>query len=140
MSYGSAAGVAALSPMWTDSGSFTASTNPTLTQVNTWIGEVSKMLDSVLADEGFTTPVTDTDVTPMLDLLVNGFVTDLVNYSRKSGRFYSKKQLDEGASPFMTIDKEVHEWVARKAIGLQALGVEVNEDIRGRHVASIDLL
>lgn len=140
MSYGSASGVAGLSPMWTSNGAFTASTSPTLTQVNTWITEVSALVDTVLEDEGFLTPITESTAVSMLDLLVNGYTKDLVEHSRKAGRFYSKKALDEGLSPMLTIDKEIHEWLARKAIGLKALGCETNEDVNGRHVASLQML
>ena len=140
MSYGSAVGVAALTPLWTNAGVFDATTNPTLAQVNTWIGQISNTLDVVLADEGFTVPVTVASAVSMLDLLVDGWVKDLVEHSRKSGRFYSKKTLDEGMSPMLVIDKEIHEWVARKAFGLRNLGVPMNTTGAGRHLASFDVL
>ena len=140
MSYGSAVGVAALTPLWTDAGAFTASTNPTLAQVNVWIGEISNTLDIVLADEGFVVPITVASAVSSLDLLVNGWVKDLVEHSRKAGRFYSKKTLDEGLSPMLVIDKEIHEWVARKSFGLRNLGVPMNTTGAGRHLASFDVL
>lgn len=140
MSYGSAAGVAALSQMWTSNGEFTVSTKPTLAQVNSWLAQVSAGLDAALSDEGFETPATDSDVTPMLDLLVNGITKDLVDYSHGAGRFFVKKALDSGTSPFMVIDAELHEWVKRKSIGLEALGLVKRSGVIGRSVASFDLM
>lgn len=140
MAYGSAAGVAALSSMWTGGGEFKTTTKPTLAQVTEWLTQVSSLIDTAIADEGFTTPVTDTDLTPEINLLVNGIVKDLVDYSRKAGRFYSKQALDAGTSPFMTIDEEIQKWVQRKTIGFEAQGLTRLDDIRGRSVASFDLL
>jgi len=138
MSYGTAAGVGALSALYSDNGTFTASTRPTLTQVNTWLDSVSSLLDTALEDEGFTTPVTTAAIVKEFNLLVEGIVNDLVNYSHSAGRFFTKKYLESGMSPFMTIDKELHEWVKRKSVGLEAQGLV--KDSVGRNVASFDLL
>lgn len=140
MSYGSAAGVAALSALYADAttGTFTTTTTPTLAQVNTWITEVSQVVDSALADEGFETPITDTDITQELALLVEGIVKELVNYSHDSGRFFSTKALESGVSPFMTIDTEIHNWVKRKSVGFELQGA--TKIGTGRNVASFDLL
>jgi len=138
MTYGNADGVGALSALYSDNGSFTVSTSPTLAVVNGWLSDVSQLLDTALADEGFTVPVTDTDVTGEFALLVEGIVKDLVNYSHNAGRFFSKKYLESGLSPFMTIEKELHDWVKRKTVGLEALGLAKSET--GRNVATFDLL
>lgn len=138
MSYGSAAGVGGLSALWSDSGTFTASTRPTLTQVNTWLDEVSALVDTALEDEGFTTPVTVAGVVKELDLLVNGIVKDLADYSHGAGRFFSERAIEAGLSPFMTIDKEVHAWVQRKSVGFANQGVPQEEV--GRKEATFDLL
>jgi len=138
MSYGSAAGVGALSALYSSSGTFTVSTTPTLAAVNNWLDEVSALLDTALEDEGFATPVTTAAIVKELDLLVNGITVDLVNYSHNAGRFYTEQALKAGVSPFMTIDKEVHEWVKRKSVGFEAQGL-TKENI-GRNVASFDLL
>lgn len=138
MSYGSAAGVGGLSALWSDSGTFTTSTRPTLAQVNTWLDEVSALVDTALADEGFTVPVTVAGVVKELDLLVNGIVKDLCDYSHGAGRFFSERAIDAGISPFITIDKEVHAWVQRKSVGFENQGVPKSET--GRQVASFDLL
>jgi len=138
MSYGSASGVGALSALYSSSGTFTVSTRPTLATVNDWLDRVSALLDTALEDEGFTTPVTIAAIVKELDLLVNGITVDLVNYSHNAGRFFTTKYLEAGISPFMTIDKELHEWVKRKSVGFEAQGLA--KDTVGRNVASFDLL
>lgn len=139
MSYGTVSGVAALSAQWTDSGVFTSSTKPTVSQVTQWLEDVSTSLDIALSDFGFSTPITATAILPSLNLLVQGIVKELVDYSHGAGRFYVKKALEGGISPFMIIDKELHEWVERKAIGLRAKGAGVDDDTIGRKVATFDL-
>jgi len=146
MAYGTAAGVAALTPMYTDDGEFKdagasdVATNPTLTQVEAWLDDVSKLMDTALAEEAFVTPVTDTDIVPILDLYVEGIVHDLVHYSRKAGRFYSKRALDSGSSPFNTISTEIHDWVKMKANGFANLGLARLSGVRPSSWASFDLL
>jgi len=136
MSYGSVQGVADLSTMYTTNGSFSASTKPTTTVVSGWLDSVSSMLDSALADEGFVTPITDTDITPTLDLLVEGITKDIVDYSHRAGRYFTKQALDAGISPFIAANKELREWVKDNSIGLEAQGAAKNPDFSGRNTAS----
>lgn len=138
MSYGSVAGVGAQNALWSDGGAFSATTTPTSSQITTWLDNVSAMVDTALADEGFTVPVTLAAVVKELDLLVEGIVSDLVDASHRTGRFYSENILTRGLSPFITIDKEVHAWVQRKSVGFENQGVP-KEDV-GRKVASFDIL
>lgn len=140
MSYGSAADVAALSGMWTTNGVFTTTSPVKLSSVTTWLGQVSQLVDTAMSDEGFVTPVVVTVVVGEIDLLVNGIVKDVADWSKGSGRFFTKKALEAGLSPFMTIDKEVHEWVQRKSIGFEAQGVPKRTDFRGRHRAVFEVL
>jgi hypothetical protein len=139
MPYGSTAGVAALSALWTDgtTGLFTTATRPTLAQVTTWLEEVSKLLDTALNDQGFDTPVTVSAVTGEFNLLVNGIVKDLCDYSHGAGRFFTEKALEAGINPFMTVDKELHEWVKRKVVGMEKQGVVRSAE--GRNVASFEV-
>lgn len=138
MSYGTASGVGAMNALWSDSGSFTAATTPTSAQVNGWLDNVSAMVDTALADEGFTVPVVLAAVVKELDLLVEGIVSDLVDAAHRTGRFYTENILTRGLSPFITIDKEVHAWVQRKSVGFENQGVPKVDT--GRKVASFDLL
>lgn len=138
MAYGTVAGVGAMNALWSDSGTFSASTTPTAAQVTDWLDKVSAMVDTALADEGFTVPVTLAAVVKELNLLVEGIVSDLVDASHRTGRFYSENILTRGMSPFITIDKEVHAWVQRKSVGFENQGVPKVDT--GRKVASFDLL
>lgn len=138
MSYGTVAGVAALSALWTDNGSYTAATTPTSTTVSGWLDDVSALMDTALADEGFTVPVTVAAVVKTLDLYVEGIVKDLCDWAHGSGRFFTERYLDRGLSPFITIDKEISAWVQRKSVGIENQGVP-KEDT-GRRVATFDLL
>jgi len=146
MTYGTVAGVAALTPMYTDDGAFRdagasdVATNPSLTQVTGWLSDVSALMDAALAEEAFITPVTDTDILPILDLYVEGIVHDIVHYSRKAGRFYSKRALDAGSSPFNTISDEITDWVADKANGFANLGLARLTGVRPKSSATFDLL
>jgi hypothetical protein len=139
VAYGSAPGVAALSALWTDgtTGLFATTSRPTLAQVNTWLDQVSKLLDTALNDQGFDTPVTVTAVTGELGLLVEGIVKDLCDYSHGAGRFFTEKALEAGINPFMTVDKELHEWVKRKVVGLEKQGLTRSSE--GRNVASLEV-
>lgn len=127
--YGTPEGVAALSAQWTDNGEFFDSdiyqdaTSPTLTQVNEWLESVSSSLDVRLSDEGFYTPIEVPEAIADLTLLVEGIVKDLVDYSHGTGRFYSKRVIESGSSPYLTIDKEISAWVYRRSIGFENLGV-----------------
>jgi hypothetical protein len=135
--YGTPEGVAALSAQWTNQGEwldvdiydiYSSATVPSLTQINTWLDQVSATVDIRLADEGFQTPITDTEIVKDIAGLVEGLVKDLADYAHGSGRFYSKQSLESGLSPYMTIDKEISEWVARRSIGLVKLGVNKRDD------------
>lgn len=144
MSYGTAAGVGGLSPTFSDNGEFfddgisSTASKPSLSQVVEWLTQVSALMDTAMSDEGFTVPVTLAAVLPELDLLVNGIVKDLVDFSRKSGRFYTKRSLDAGVAPFMAIDKELHDWVKRKTRGFTNQGVPKPDPSRSE--ATFDLL
>lgn len=134
--YGTASGVGALSAQWTDNGEFldttpsTPATTPSLTQVNLWLTQVSNSVDVKLQDEGFTVPVTVDSVESAIALLVEGIVKDLVDFSHGSGRFFSQQSIESGLSPYLTIDKEISEWVKRQAVGFENAGVPKRKPAR----------
>ena len=146
MAYGTAAGVAALTPTFTrdgafyDAGASDTATTPTLAQVNTWLDEVSALMDNALATEAFITPVTDADVLPILNGYVQGIVHDLVHFSRKAGRFYSKRALDAGSSPFNLITSEITDWVKANYEGFVNQGVPQIDGVRPKSAASMTML
>jgi hypothetical protein len=122
MAYGTAAGVAALTRRYTNAGSFDGTTNPTVTTVGTWLAQVSSMFNISLAAAGFTTPITDADVTPTLDSFTETMVADLVNAANASGRFYTDRALEYGVNPIKAINNDIKSWVESNLAGLAALG------------------
>jgi hypothetical protein len=147
--YGTPAGVAALSAQWTDNGEFldediydiyVKPTDPTLAQVTDWLERTSDTVDNRLADEGFETPVTaPQSIISDISMLVEGIVKDLADYSHGSGRFYTKQALESGLSPYLTIDKEISDWVARRSIGFVKLGL-TKRDYPARNDATFEVL
>jgi hypothetical protein len=143
--YGTPEGVAALSAQWTDNGAwvdpdvYETGTNPTLTQIENWLVQVSNAVDVRLADHGFAVPVDEPKAVSDLALFVEGIVKDLADYSHGSGRFYSTRAIEGGLSPFITIDREITDWVARRTIGFEALGVPKRQ-IAARNDATLDVL
>lgn len=92
--YGSVAGVAALRPNWaTGAGTFDGTTNPTLTTVETWIDQISSMINSKIGTMGFVTPISSVEypqITSQLDLFVNLEVADILDSMRGAGRIGSQ--------------------------------------------------
>lgn len=121
-SYGSAANVAALTPRYANSGAFDATTRPTLVQVETWINQVSGLVNMLLAESGFTIPVTQADSVLMLAGLVSSACTDKVEYANHSGRFMSATAIDHGISIEKVLRQEISDWINAHAKGLENLG------------------
>jgi len=124
MSYGTEAGVAALTKRYGDSTThlFTTATNPTLATVTSWLAQISSMVNVALASAGFTTPITDADLTPALDGFVNALTADLAHAANSTGRFFSDRALEYGISPIKAISNDVRGWVEMMTPGLSALG------------------
>lgn len=135
MAYGTAADVGGLARTWTENGSFldpdvyVSGTNPTLTQVEAWLEQISVMMDLALANHGFAVPVTQQQVILALGAKVATFTADLVSLSHSKGRLFSDRIQESGQDPLSIIDKDVNSWVQRNVTGLEAMGVPriVNE-------------
>jgi hypothetical protein len=86
-SYGSVAGVAALAVRWTNAGAFDGTTKPTLTQVESWIDQISAAINLTMAECRYTTlPITIDTITDSFDMFVNQMVADIVEGSHDIGR------------------------------------------------------
>lgn len=139
MEYGSAEGVAALARVHTDNGEFIdpdvyiEGTNPTLTQVQTWLEEVSTYVDLALGSEGFEIPVTQESAVKALNGIVNALVSDLVHAANSSGRFFTERMLESGKTPMAIINADIISWVTAHTDGLVAMGVPhtINEGDQG---------
>ena len=144
--YGSVTNVAALASTWTNNGAFTNGdiysdgTIPSLLQVEAWLVQMSAVVDSAIANEGFITPLTNATAVADASAIVEGVVADLVHASHKSGRFYVKRALESGTSPIITIRAELTQWVVDHAISFKTLGVPTASNIVGAHLASFDVL
>jgi len=131
MAYGSAAAVAGFARTWTRAGEWfdfdevynVASTNPSLTQVESWLDEVSVMMDLALANEGFIVPVTQSEVIKALGAKVSALVADLAHLAHNKGRLFSDRIQESGVDPMSIIDRDISAWVKRKVAGLEAMGV-----------------
>jgi hypothetical protein len=145
--YGSLAGVAALSKQWTDAGEFTDAgcldclqeleTNPTKSEVVSWLDQVSNAMDTALAGAGFVTPVTNITALGSITLIINQYVADLVKYANNTGRFATERARESGVEPFITIDKNIIAWVTAHAAGLEAAGVP-RIAVRGNKILTRD--
>ena len=134
MAYGSLAGVAALAKVYTDNGEFTDSacldclqdleTNPTKSEVTTWLDQVSSMMDIALAGEGFVIPITNATAILSIAMIVNQYVADLVKSANNTGRFATERARENGIEPMITIEKNVRAWANNNAGGLAAAGAE----------------
>ena len=91
MSYGSALGVAAFTPRFTNAaGRFDNTTTPTLGQVDEWRGQLSAALDVAMSGAGLPSPANQAAVTEMLDGFVNGNVAWLVESVNGQGRYQER--------------------------------------------------
>ncbi len=120
--YGTVQGVASLVPRYANrSGTFGDTTRPTQADVVDWIGKVSSILNAQLAQNGFTTPVTDPDVKPMLALFVEEEVASIAEGVNGLGRF-SPRAKSGGGSRFRIVFRDVAEFIEQNAIGMAAMG------------------
>lgn len=121
-SYGTASGVAAYVGVYTSAGSFSTTTKPTLAQVESWIDQVSALLNTALAKRGFVVPMTQADAVLAAKSLVEQLVSDLAQAANSSGRFFSERNLDRGVSNWAIIRNDISNWVEEYAGGLEQLG------------------
>lgn len=134
MAYGTMAGIAAHSKMWTDNGEFTnedcldclqtESTNPTLNEVRNWHEQISNAMDEILAGEGFAVPVTNEKAVSVLAMQVERWVADLVHEANRAGRFATQRAIENGITGMKTIEREVQKWAQEHATGLANLGAD----------------
>lgn len=131
-SYGNASMVAGLAPRYADNGAFTSSTRPTLVQVEIWIDQTSGTVNVLLAEAGFTIPITVTDGVNMLAGLVCAAVADRAEYANKSGRFWTETAVDRGISIEKALRLEISDWINAHAKGLENLGASRASETGGQ--------
>lgn len=145
--YGTAAGVASLAKMWTDNGSFVdpdiygdGATRPTLTEVETWLTQLSDTMDLILAGYGFVVPVTVPAAVSSIGQVIEAFTSDLVHNANSSGRFWTERAVERGITPLLAIRRDMDAFVKDNAEGLEGLGVPRNPAIQGKVSLIVDTL
>ncbi len=122
MTYGSAAGVAALAPRYANAaGVFDDNGDkvPKLAQVLEWLRQVSAMLDVALAGHGITTPVTSAAALPMLDAYANAQVAAMTRGVNGQGKFAEKPTTAD--EMLLIIGDATAAWARKNAGGLGAI-------------------
>jgi len=111
MSYGTAAGVAALVPRFLSAaGVFDTTTTPAAADVTTWLGQVSAMLDVALSGYGVPTPVTDATVVSMLDAYANAQVAAVARGVNGQGKYAEKSMTADEI--LLLIGADAARWLA----------------------------
>lgn len=123
-SYGTVATVATLTPRFANgSGAFDATTRPTITTVESQIDQVSALLNTVLAEQGFSVPVSQADCLLMLAMFVTEEVAAIVEGINGSGRFGpGQPAKGSGKGRFALIMGDVETFVSANANGMERLG------------------
>ena len=124
-SYGSTSDVAALTPRYANNSAvFDTTTRPTLLTVEAQINQVSALANSILAQAGFITPVSQTDAKLALDIFVNEEVAAIVEGINGSGRFGPTTK-EPGRSRFTLIMDDLKSFVQGNKQGFINLGVPI---------------
>lgn len=127
-SYGSTAGVAGYTPLYTDATTklFTTSTTPTLANVESWIDQVSAIANAAFAAAGFSTPITHADAVLSIAGMVEQCVADLCHMSRSSGRFFSERSQNSSLSAMGQLRREIFDWVENNTRAFEEWGITRN--------------
>ena len=127
--YGTQEEVAAMASMWTRNGVWVnpagadPGTNPTLTQVETWLDNISAQMNIALGASWFVTPVTSGDAYKAISQYVVSLVADLCHFKNSSGRFFTERLVERGITPMAAILRDMKEWVDENKDGLLGAGV-----------------
>jgi len=121
-SYGNVVGIVALVPRYAKGGVFDATTRPTLVQVETWCDQISAIINNILADNGFTIPITQADCKLMLDFFVNEEVASICEGVNGHGRFGPQAKRTSGQGRFAVVLTEVEDFLDRNMAGFERLG------------------
>lgn len=125
-SYGTVAGVAAYVKRLTNSsGTFDATTHPTLTEVEEFINQTSDVLNGWLAKAGYVVPVTQVDAVRVLDRWSNLGSAGLVELSQRAGG-YDAEDENRRENKFLRMFEAAEAYINSGA--LAQLGATVNAD------------
>jgi hypothetical protein len=132
--------VAALSPLYaTGNGTFDTETLPTLAQVEKFIDQVSGAVNVLLAEAGFTIPVSQADAKLALDGFVAQEAAGLVAYANGAGPFIPSGMYQRAESPNRIILKDAEAFIEAHAQGFELLGAARTRTLtNGLDAASVD--
>lgn len=123
MPYGTQQQVATMASTWTDDGVWDTTTNPTLQEVEGWLGDISAQFDVALGSHFFVFPITSAK-SPTAYKAVSKYVVDLVadlcNWKNSSGRFFTEKLMERGITPMAAVLKDINDWIEMNSDGLVA--------------------
>ncbi len=134
--YGTQEQVATMASTWTNDGIWVnpsveypgtiTPSNPTLSEVEDWLEQVSAQFDIALGAHWFVFPI-DPITSPTAYKAVSKYVVELVadlcNFKNSSGRFFTEKAIERGITPMEAIQKSINNWIDMNAPGLVADGV-----------------
>ena len=128
--YGTLAGVGALVPNVSGAAyDFATTTSPTSTTVTRLLDQISGIVNSVLAEHGFTTPISSpATVNAALDGFVDQEVGAIVLGIRGSGRFGPSSKSMVKMGYIGMIAKDVSEFIELSKTGFEELGAARSRD------------
>jgi hypothetical protein len=123
-SYGSAAGVASYVPRYANgSATFDTNTRPKLAQIESFIDQISSLVNTILASNGFKVPITQTDVKSAITIFVEQEVAAIAEGINGSGRFGPTTKTPS-KSRFQIIMEDISAFILEHADGFENLGAE----------------
>lgn len=121
--YGDVEGVAVYARRFTnEADTFDESTNPTHDQIETWINQVSAMINTMLSTENITTPVTDSELVQMLQMFVESEVGAMVNGTNGAGRLGPTSKVVQVGGFYAAVQNDVADFLNRNAVGFARMG------------------
>lgn len=118
ISYGSPEGVEVYLPQFLgNDGKFSDTTFPTIKMVQSYLADISSIMASALAKEGFERVITQVDVHAALDAMANQMAAELCRRARNSSRMTNK-----GKTGLDTIREQIIQWISDQAAGFENLG------------------
>lgn len=123
-SYGDTGEVAKMEPRYANSSFlFDGTTRPTLATVESFTDQVSSIINIMLAGNGFSIPVSQTDALGALDLFVNMEVSSIVEGINGSGKFGPSGKKGGNKGRWAVLYEDVAGFLKGFSNGLESLGV-----------------
>ena len=123
-SYGSAVGVASYVPRYANGdATFDPTTRPKLTQVETFIDQISSLVNAILSSNGFKIPITQADAKSAITIFIEQEVAAIAEGINGSGRFGPTTKTPS-RSRFAIIMEAINAFILEHADGFANLGAE----------------